>query len=195
MYILGITGTTGAGKTTLLKEIEKLGGYIIDCDEVYHELLEKDTTLQESLYEEFGDIRSADNGIDRKKLGSIVFNNPGKLKRLNKIVQGVISERVRYLISNSNSSICAIDAPLLLDSDLLDLCNTTIAVLAPIEIRINRIMKRDNISRDYAESRIKSQKSDEYFRQHCNHILWNDSINRYSFKKQVIALLKEMGIG
>ena len=71
--IIGITGPTGAGKTTALNEVEKLGGAVIDCDAVYHELLESDIALQSKLEELFGPLRGEDGTIDRKKLGAIVF--------------------------------------------------------------------------------------------------------------------------
>ena len=66
MTVIGITGPTGAGKTTGLKEIEALGGAVIDCDAVYHEMLESDRALQESLERAFGPLRDGQGAIDRK---------------------------------------------------------------------------------------------------------------------------------
>ena len=76
--VIGITGPTGAGKTTLLREVEKLGGAVIDCDAVYHEMLERDASLQFALEAAFGPLRDASGGIDRKKLGTVVFGDPEK---------------------------------------------------------------------------------------------------------------------
>ena len=87
MTVIGITGPTGAGKTTVLKEIEALGGAVIDCDAVYHEMLESDRALQESLERAFGPLRDGQGAIDRKKLGALVFGDPAKLERLNAIAQ------------------------------------------------------------------------------------------------------------
>ena len=87
MTVIGITGPTGAGKTTVLKEIEALGGAVIDCDAVYHEMLESDRSLQESLERAFGPLRDGQGAIDRKKLGALVFGDPAKLERLNAIAQ------------------------------------------------------------------------------------------------------------
>ena len=80
--VIGITGPTGAGKTTVLKEIEALGGAVIDCDAVYHEMLESDRALQESLERAFGPLRDGQGAIDRKKLGALVFGDPAKLEKL-----------------------------------------------------------------------------------------------------------------
>ena len=66
MVVLGITGPTGAGKTTLLQEVERLGGAVIDCDAVYHGLLERDTALQSALEREFGPLRDEKGRINRK---------------------------------------------------------------------------------------------------------------------------------
>ena len=85
MTVIGITGPTGAGKTTLLREVEKLGGGVIDCDAVYHELLKSDTALQDRLEKEFGPLRDEAGAIDRKKLGAVVFHDVEKLETLNAI--------------------------------------------------------------------------------------------------------------
>ena len=82
MILIGITGPTGAGKTTLLREVEALGGAVIDCDVVYHELLEGDRLLQCELERRFGPLRGEDGAIDRKRLGAIVFGDPEKLALL-----------------------------------------------------------------------------------------------------------------
>lgn len=83
MILIGITGPTGAGKTTLLREVEALGGAVIDCDAVYHELLEHDPILQHELERRFGPLRGENGSIDRKRLGAIVFGDPEKLAQLN----------------------------------------------------------------------------------------------------------------
>lgn len=145
MTIIGITGPTGAGKTTVLKEIEALGGAVIDCDAVYHEMLESDRALQESLERAFGPLRDGQGAIDRKKLGALVFGDPAKLERLNAIAQRAVVQRTRQMVKENRSrgiGLTAIDAFALLESGLADLCTTTVAVLAPAEARVARIMAR-----------------------------------------------------
>ena len=133
MTVIGITGPTGAGKTTVLKEIEALGGAVIDCDAVYHEMLESDRALQESLERAFGPLRDGQGAIDRKKLGALVFGDPAKLERLNAIAQRAVVQRTRQMVKENRSrgiGLTAIDAFALLESGLADLCTTTVAVLA-----------------------------------------------------------------
>ena len=100
MILIGITGPTGAGKTTLLREVEALGGAVIDCDVVYHELLEGDRLLQCELERRFGPLRGEDGAIDRKRLGAIVFGDPEKLAQLNEVVRTAIVDRTRALVED-----------------------------------------------------------------------------------------------
>lgn len=195
MTILGITGPTGAGKTTLLREVERLGGAVIDCDAVYHEMLERDTALQLALEAAFGPLRDEAGAIDRKKLGRVVFHDPAQLERLNAIVQGAVVERTRALIEmyrEEGKQLLAVDAIALLESPLKELCQLTLAVLAPAEVRVKRIMAREGISEDYARSRVSAQRPEEYFSQNCDHTLINDCPSAGEFSQKAREFLKEV---
>ena len=190
--LLGITGTTGAGKTTLLEVIEQQGGEVIDCDSVYHELLKSNKELIDKLKEHFGTGILTDGKVDPKKLGKEVFGDKDKLQDLINITFPFITDAVRYRIDTSQRSLIAIDAPLLFESELQGLCSKTIGVLAPIETRISRIMQRDNISKEYALSRIKSQHQDEYFISRCDYILINNFGSKEEFGKQSSLLVHDI---
>ena len=195
MVILGITGPTGAGKTTALRVVEQLGGAVIDCDAVYHELLESDIALQSKLEELFGPLRGEDGAIDRKKLGTIVFGDPEKLELLNSVAQTATVERTRRLLEeyrDQGKPLAAVDAIALLESGLKDLCQATVAVLAPPEVRVERIMAREGISEDYAWARVRAQKPDDYFIGGCDYTLWNDCAGPEEFGARVRALLEKL---
>lgn len=195
MIIIGITGPTGAGKTTALGEVEKLGGAVIDCDAVYHELLESDKTLQNRLEQEFGDIRDDSGAVDRKKLGAIVFGDPEKLERLNAIAQRATVDRTRVLLEECRAKgmpLAAVDAIGLLESGLGELCHATVAVVAPPEVRVARIMAREGISQDYAWSRVRAQKPDSYFTGGCGYTLNNDCATGAEFAARARALLESI---
>ncbi|NBI68016.1 dephospho-CoA kinase [Pseudoflavonifractor sp. 60] len=206
MMILGITGPTGAGKTTLLREVEKLGGAVIDCDAVYHEMLESDTALQDKLEQAFGPLRDASGKIDRKKLGTIVFNDPDQLKQLNNIVSIWVCSRVFQRIDQSRQegrTLIAVDAISLQESQLWSICDITVAVLASTEVRVRRIMVREGISEEYAWSRVRAQKPDGYFVhgnkyvKGCDRVLVNDCASAEEFSQKAgdfLAQLLEEGI-
>ncbi len=193
MTVIGITGPTGAGKTTLLREVEKLGGGVIDCDAVYHELLERDTALQNRLDQAFGPLRDEAGAIDRKKLGAVVFRDPEKLETLNAIAWEAVVARTGALVEEyraQGSALVAIDAIALLESPLRELCQLTVAVLAPTEVRVRRIMAREGISEEYAWARVKAQKPDRYFVENCDHVLVNDCETAEEFAQKAQEFLE-----
>ena len=162
MKILGITGGTGSGKTTLLHEAEAMGVLCIDCDALYHRLLQTDTGLLADIEARFpGMVR--DGVLQRKALGKLVFADENALCALNEITHGVVCREVRRLLAQSDAPFAAVDAIALFESGLAKLCDVTVAVTAPREKRIERLMLREGISRDYAEHRLDAQKSDAEF--------------------------------
>lgn len=195
MPIIGITGPTGAGKTSLLRQVEKLDGAVIDCDAIYHELLNTNKDLQAALENQFAPLRDENGCIDRKKLGSIVFGNSEQLQILNSIAWKFIIARIKTLVQEyqeAGQELIAIDAIVLLESPLKDLCQVTVAVIAPPEERVRRIMAREGISEEYAWARVKAQKPNEYFTQNCDWVLVSDSKTAKKFAQKAQRFLKEL---
>ena len=189
--ILGITGGTGCGKTTLLQCIRDQGGLVLDCDAIYHQLLKTDTALLRSLENRFPG--TVENGVlQRKKLGNIVFSDKKALDDLNAITHGAIRGEVMRQLSD-HPSLAAIDAVALFESGLSELCDITVAVTAPEEDRIRRLMVRDGISRDYAKKRIAAQHKESWFREHCDYVLENNG-NLDAFATKCLAFLRELCI-
>ena len=195
MIVIGITGPTGAGKTTALRELEKLGGVIIDGDAVYHQLLESNIALQMDLEDRFGDITDESGKIQRKKLGSIVFSDPEAMAALNDITNPYITAAVCARLEEAERAGCpaaAIDAIRLFESGLGDLCQVTLAITAPAEVRIRRIMIREGIPEDYARARVQAQNSDEFFTSRCSHTLVNDCATGEAFAERARALFRSI---
>ena len=185
--ILGITGGTGCGKTTLLKVIEEMGGLILDCDAIYHQLLATDHMLLTAIETRFPG--TVENGqLQRKRLGFIVFSEKNALLDLNKITHRAIKEEVLRRLKTA-PKLAAIDAIALFEGGRADLCDMTVAVTAPAEDRVLRLMKRDNITEDYARSRIAAQHDEAWFRQHCDCVLENIG-TEIQFHNKCIAFLK-----
>lgn len=177
MTIIGITGPTGAGKTTALNELEKLGGVIIDCDAVYHGLLKSNYTLQRELESRFGVLTDESGVFDRKKLGAVVFRDPAALADLNAIAHRHVVMAVKEILVQAeaqNIPAAAIDAIALFESGLAELCDATVAITAPAEIRVERIMAREGITREYAQSRVNAQNPEEFYTSRCQYTLRND---------------------
>ena len=174
MKILGITGGTGSGKTTLLREAEALGALCIDCDALYRRLLETDKSLLADIEARFPGVVQ-DGVLQRKTLGNQVFSDGAALCDLNEITHKVVCREVLRLLQQSDAPFAVIDAIALFESGLADLCDTTVAVTAPRDKRIARLMQRDGISCDYAEQRLNAQKSDAEFAALAHEILQNDS--------------------
>jgi len=189
--IIGITGGTGSGKTTLLEAVRKVGGTVIDCDEVYHRLLRQDTAMLAAISERFpGTVE--EGVLNRKKLGSIVFSREKALQDLNTITHAAVKREVIRSICPVPSLI-AIDAIGLFEGGLAELCDVTVAVTAPVEDRVKRIMARDGISEEYARNRIAAQHDDAWFRERCDQALENDG-NLDAFATKCVAFLRHFSI-
>ena len=189
--IIGITGGTGCGKTTLLNHIRDAGGLILDCDAIYHELLISNKDMLAAIDTRFPG--TVENGaLNRKKLGSIVFADELALQDLNRITHSSVRQEVLRRLE-SHPKLAAIDAIGLFESGLAELCDVTVAVTAPLEQRIQRLMERDGISEEYARSRIAAQKSDAWFRSHCDVVLENAG-DFQSYASKCLDFLKHLGI-
>ena len=173
--VIGFTGPTGAGKTSALRALERLGGLVLDCDAVYHELLRTDEALRGAITDAFGPVFGADGALDRQKLGTAVFGDPAAMEKLNAIIFDRLPRDLLRRINDSDAPLIGIDAINLVESGLSRLCRRTVAVLAPAETRVRRIMARDGIPEDYARLRVQAQKPDEFYRAHCTDVLVNDA--------------------
>ena len=176
MKIIGITGGTGCGKTTALNELERRGALLIDCDAVYHRMLETDRPMLDEI-EKYFPGAVIDGKLDRKALGAVVFTDEEALRDLNIITHRHINLEIRRILREhamNGGTLAAIDAIELFSSGLAKRCTATIGVISDREVRIDRIMRRDGISREYAMMRVNAQRPNEYFIQKCSHVLENN---------------------
>lgn len=192
MTLIGVTGGSGSGKTTVLGLLEKRGALVIDCDALYHELLSTDAELLKELDAAFpGTVR--EGRLDRRALAAVVFSDPAKLAQLNRVAHRHIMAAVRERLRShamAGGTLAAVDAIELISSGLAEACDLTIAVTAPREVRIARIMARDGISRAEAEQRLNAQKEDGYFSDRCSAVLVNDG-DEAALTEQFNRLMKE----
>ena len=188
--VIGITGGSGSGKTTLLRCIAEKGGLILDCDAIYHRLVAEDTALLAAIETRFPGVVE-NQQLQRKKLGAIVFSDEKALSDLNKITHTAVKNEVLRLLPETG--LAAIDAIGLFEGELAELCDVTVAVTAPVEDRVQRLMARDGISEEYARSRIAAQRPDAEFSAMCSHTLENNG-DICEFRAKCLAFLSDFCI-
>ena len=125
-----------------------------------------------------------DGSLNRPYLGEQVFSREERLARLNEIVYAAIVPAVRARVESGESALWAIDAINLLESGMARLCDRTVAVTSPMELRLRRIMARDGIDEGYARLRIGAQRTDDYYREHCDLELCNDAAAPEEFEEK-----------
>lgn len=174
-YIFAITGPTGSGKSTVSNIFRSLGVYVADADKAAKEVTAKGAECLERIRDAFGESVITENGeLNRKKLSQIVFNDDKKLKLLNEITHSYIKKRIENEFAQSDCDILAIDGAVIIGSPVAELIKKLIVVIADKDLRIKRIMKRDNISFEAADSRISAQMSDEEYMANADFIIKNN---------------------
>ena len=156
--IIGITGGIASGKSNVCSVIRSLGYNVIDCDAITHRLYEKGNSIYNAIIEVFGKEYLDNNlEIDRKKLASYVFNNKDALRLLNDTTHPFILNEINREINLIKDDIIFIDIPLLYEANLEYMVDKVICVYLEEELQIERLMARDNISREYALVKIHNQ--------------------------------------
>ncbi|HZY36333.1 MAG TPA: dephospho-CoA kinase [Mucilaginibacter sp.] len=176
MLKIGLTGNIGSGKTTVSKIFEVLGIPVFYADEAAKSVMVNDVQLISEVKSEFGDASYfADGSLNRKHIASIVFNNDAALARLNAIVHPATFRAFDAWASGVKGVPYVVkEAALLFESDSYKLCDQTIMVQAPLEMRIKRVMQRDDLSREEIEKREAHQFTEEKKALLADHIIKND---------------------
>ena len=158
--IIGLTGSIASGKSTVSNKLKQLGYKIIDCDEINHQILEKNQIGYTSVLAEFGtDILDANSEIDRKKLGGIIFNDKAAKEKLNQILHPLIKSIVKEEIAKIDDGLVFLDCPLLFETDFHELCDLKVVVYVNMDMQISRLMERDRITFPEALKKIYAQMS------------------------------------
>lgn len=175
-FIVGLTGQSGTGKTTICEVLKGCGFGVIDCDKLAHEVMDS-TNCLDALCTAFSrDILTDAKRLDRRKLGGIVFSEASLLERLNSTVHPFVMDALMKQIKvlSCNFEVIIVDAPTLFESGADSICNVNVFVTAREEILIDRICKRDMISREDGEKRLSSHRNIELFRPRCDIIIENN---------------------
>ncbi len=178
MLNVGLTGGISTGKTTVSRLLVERGAMLVDLDVVAHQVQLPDTDVWKEIVATFGEgILRPDRAIDRNKLGTIVFSDPAKLKRLNAIVHPQVfhewRNRIRHIEITQPDAIVLSDVPLLIEIDAQSWFDLVMLVYIPPEEQLERLIKRNGYSREYAEKRIASQMSIEEKIKHAGLVIDN----------------------
>lgn len=190
--IIGLTGGIGSGKTTVAKEFASYGVPVYITDLEAKKLMDSQFVL-EQIKNEFGNEVFENEILVRSKLSEIVFNNSEKLAKLNKIVHPAVKLHFKqWLLDHQEFPFVIYESAILFESGSYKECDFLITVVAPLEMRIERVIARDNTTREKVLERIKNQWNDEDKSSKSNFIINN--INRSSVKLGIVKILKILGI-
>lgn len=169
-FTVGLTGPTGAGKSYVCEIFRQKGFKIIDCDKIAHELTVKNAPILAELANEFGEDVVKNGELDRKLLASRAFDTKEHTKKLNSILHPAIAEKCK----EEAQGLTVLDASQLFEANMQNDCYKVIGVLADEDVRIKRIIARDNITEQQAKLRMSAQFDNDYFIDNCDYIIYNN---------------------
>ena len=191
---IGLTGQTGARKSTISKFAEKMDCKIINADKVAREVLKKNSECLKRLAEIFGsDIINIDGSLNRKLLAQRAFSSRENTNILNGITHPAIISKVKEYIDmySKESGMIIFDAPQLFESGGNEMCDKIIAVIAPADVRVQRIISRDGISEQEALLRIHAQHDENFYISKSDYII-DGSQTLESVQKQFEEIMKKV---
>ncbi len=175
MLKIGITGGIGNGKTTVCRLFELFGIPVYYADDEAKKILNSDNKVKESVLKIFGNsILSAEGIIDRKKLAGLVFNKKEELDKLNAIIHPAVGLHFDNWVNQQKAPYCIKEAAILFESGAYKQVDKIITVLAPLELKIMRSIKRDGITKEEVMVRIQNQLSDEEKVKRSDFVIVND---------------------
>jgi len=175
MLKVAITGGIGSGKSLVCSIFEKLNVPIFYADPEAKELMNTDIGIREKMLNSFGfDIFDDNFQLNRSKLAAIIFNNKDALSTINSIVHPVVRKEFNSWAGQQHSPYVILESAIILESELVNDFDKIITVSAPLEVRIERVMKRDHVDREAVIERIKNQMDEDLRCEKSDYIIVND---------------------
>ncbi len=196
--VLGLTGPTGAGKSTVSEILKNQPDcVVIDADTVARQVVSSGTDCLAEIALNFSTgVLHRDGTLNRRMLGEMVFSDKEQLRKLNRIIFPYISAEINKMIareSEDGKKLIVLDAPTLFESKTDGLCDKIAVVTADMALRRKRIMKRDDLPKELADSRISSQHPEHYYTSKADFVIRNND-QMPSLRVQVMELLGSLGL-
>lgn len=179
MIKVGITGGIGSGKSTVCTIFSKLGIPVFNADLAAKHLLDNDLSIKKQIKNIFGkSIYLENDTLNRKKLAQKIFNDQISLQRVNEIVHPAVRMLFETWTKQQTSSYVIQEAAILFESGQHEHFDKIILVIAPLDIKIERVIQRDNVTKELVLERMKNQKNDEEKIELSDYIILNDGNNK-----------------
>ena len=184
--IIGLTGGIGSGKTTVLNYFKTLGATVFIADIEAKKLMHTSVKVKEAVTKLFGEEAYVDGKLNRAFIAGIVFKDKAMLQKLNGIVHPALKTSFLSFAETITEGYIIYESAILFENDNSDFCDKIILVTAPVETRINRVLKRDNITREQVQNRIDNQLSDAIKKEKYDFVIENIELSKT--KNRVLQL-------
>ena len=186
MITIGLTGGIGSGKSFVAERFAANGIPCYNCDERAKLLYDTDN-IKRLVTDRYGAEAYCDGKLNRQFLANRIFADKAELEWINSIIHPAVRADFEAWCNSQTTEFVAVESAILFEGGLRNLCNAVVAVVAPIDVRIARVMRRDNTTRELVEQRIANQRDDAYFRTNSNYIIVNDGATDIDFEiKKII---------
>ncbi len=192
MKKIGLTGGIGSGKSFVANVIEIMGIPVYDSDRHAKYLMQNDRYLREKLVIEFGSLIYTDDSLNRQYLSSLVFSKPDRLNTLNQLVHPAVKTDFLIWADKKRSPLVFLESAILFESEFSLLMDKIVVVTAPLELRIDRIIQRDGMTKEAGMQRLKNQWSDEKKISMADYVIEND--DKHSIIEQVTKIIDELSL-
>lgn len=190
MIVVGLTGGIGSGKTTVAKQFELLGIPIYIADEEAKKLMNRSKIIKRKLIELFGNEAYVDNQLNRAFIADIIFKNKEYLQKMNAIIHPRVAKHFNKWMQKQSAPYVLKEVAILFENGGYEFCDYVITVIAPKKLRLSRLLKRDNTTKDKIEAIIKNQWTDEQKVKLSQFVITNEDLE--NTKKQVVKVHNQL---
>lgn len=190
MKVIGLTGGIGSGKTTVMQLFQKLGVPVYIADVEAKKLMQNLVILKYELVANFGELAFKNGELNTSYLAEIVFSDPKKLKTINQIVHPKVRAHFEQFKAAQKNNYIIFENAILFENGFDNLCDYIITITAPLEERIKRIEKRDNLSRDQIMNRVHNQWTDDLKTVKSDFVIENTNLE--NTQKKVLEIHQQL---